>query len=505
MNRTTRALLAPWVALLAVAAGCMGGSNASPPETVATTGPPPEHTTTTEAQRPGDWTRFGFDADRSNWAPQMDDITAENVGRLQWQRVELPGVVDSSPIYLRGVEVGGGRHDVFVVNTSYGKAVAIDADNGRVLWTYAPPGMETWEGSAQITQASPIADPDGRFVFSVSPDGRVHKLALVDGHEVRSRGWPAVVTEDPVHEKTGTALNLSGDLVLATTGGYFGDAPPYQGHVVAIDRESGRIVNVFNALCSDRHVVIDPTSCPESGSAIWARAGAVIEPETGNILVATGNGEFDGETHWGDSVLELSPDAGRILQNYTPENEEALDTGDVDLGSTAPAVLTRDFVVQGGKAGVLALLDLRRLNGTTQAGPRKGGELRIIGTPGGQGVFTTPAVWHVHGETRIVVTTYGGTASYVLRTDPEPRLEPVWANSAPGTSPIIAGKLLYVYDPTNGGLNVYLPRSGRRVARLPAGPGHWNSPVVADGRIALPEGNANEHGTSGLLDIYRLP
>ena len=29
------------------------------------------------------------------------------------------------------------------------------------------------------------------------------------------------------------------------------------------------------------------------------------------------------------------------------------------------------------------------------------------------------------------------------------------------------------------------------------------SPIVADGRIALPEGNSNDHTTSGVLDIYR--
>ena len=28
--------------------------------------------------------------------------------------------------------------------------------------------------------------------------------------------------------------------------------------------------------------------------------------------------------------------------------------------------------------------------------------------------------------------------------------------------------------------------------------------VVVDGRVALPEGNANDHATSGVLDIWRL-
>jgi hypothetical protein len=51
-------------------------------------------------------------------------------------------------------------------------------------------------------------------------------------------------------------------------------------------------------------------------------------------------------------------------------------------------------------------------------------------------------------------------------------------------------------------LNVYLPGSGSLVTTLPAGGGHWNSPIVVDGHVALPEGNANDHATSGVLDIW---
>jgi hypothetical protein len=53
-------------------------------------------------------------------------------------------------------------------------------------------------------------------------------------------------------------------------------------------------------------------------------------------------------------------------------------------------------------------------------------------------------------------------------------------------------------------LNVYVPTSGRKIASLPTGDVHWQSPVIAGGRIALPEGNANSHATSGVLDIFRL-
>jgi hypothetical protein len=53
-----------------------------------------------------------------------------------------------------------------------------------------------------------------------------------------------------------------------------------------------------------------------------------------------------------------------------------------------------------------------------------------------------------------------------------------------------------------GALNVYRAATGTRVGRLPAGPGHWNSPIVAGGRVALPEGDANSHERHGVLNLY---
>lgn len=455
------------------------------------------------AARAGDWPRFGFDPARSNAAPASTGITTANVGRLGRQQVVLDGTVDSSPIYLHAATVAGKRRDVFVVTTTYGKTLALDATSGAVLWRYLPPGIEAWQGSFQITTATPVADPERAFVYAASPDGRIHKLALADGREVRDQGWPVTITRDPTHEKIPSALNLVGDLVLATTGGYIGDAPPYQGHVAAIDRRSGRLVHVFNTLCGDRHRLLLPPSCPSVRSAIWARAGVVVEPATGNLLVATGNGPWNGSTDWGDSVLELSPDAGMLLQNYTPVDEAQLEAADADLGSSAPALLTPRLAVQGGKDGKLRLLDLDRLNGRVRsAGRLKGGELQTLPAPGGDALLTTPTVWRSASQVWLFVANGAGTAAYVLRGS---LLGPVWQNERPGTSPVLAGGLLYVYDPTGRGLAVYRPGSPRPVAILPAGRGHWNSPIAADGRVALPEGNANDHASAGVLDIYRLP
>jgi outer membrane protein assembly factor BamB len=490
-----RAFVGVSLLLLVLLAGCKHGDRAATTQAVSTG----SSTGTGTASPPpaADWTQFGFDAARTNVGPLDTGITAANVGRLARQRVELPGTVDSSPIYLANVRVDGGRHDTFVVTTTYGRTLALDADSGRTLWEFVPPGIEGWEGTSQITNATPVADRRRGVVYAVSPDGRVHKLALSDGHEAAEGGWPVAVTLDAGHEKIAPALNLARGLVLAATGGYIGDAPPYQGHVVALDADTGRIVNAFNTLCSDREGLLDPPSCPESGSAIWARSGVVVEPSTGNLLVTTGNAAWNGQTSWGDSVLELSPDASRLLGSFTPENQAELEAGDVDLGSTAPAVLDDHLVVQGGKDGVLRVLDLRRMR--AELG-RTGGEIQTIDTPGGEAVFSAAAVLRVGGRPWVFVANSSGTRAYTLGGE---RLNVAWENDSPGTSPVVAGGLLYVYDHEHGRLNVYRPQSSNPLAHLEAGAGHWNSPIVVDGRIALPEGNANEHETNGVLDIYR--
>jgi outer membrane protein assembly factor BamB len=429
------------------------------------------------ASRAVDWPRFGFVGARSNAAP-ASGITAANVGQLVRRQISLPGTVDSSPIAVGGV---------VVVTTSYGKTIAIDPASGRIRWQFTPPNYRSLAETGQITNSSPAADPDGKSVYAAAPDGIVRKLSLATGKPL----WSVSITRDPTHEKLGTALNVSGALVLATTGGFIGDAPPYQGHVAAIGRKTGRLAHVWNALCSDRHALIAPASCSESGAAIWARSGAVVDPATREILVATGDGNWNGRTNWGDSVLVLSPDASKLLRSWTPASQSELDSGDGDLGSTAPALLPGRLAVQGGKDGLLRLLDLRAL----RLG-RIGGELQTIGAPDGGGVFTAPAVW----GRWLFVTTYSGTAGY--RLDGR-RLRKVWENGNPGTSPVVAGGLLYVYDP-RGGLRVYAPTSGRLLAQLPTGLGHWSSPIVTGGRVILPEGNANDHLTTGVLNIYRL-
>jgi hypothetical protein len=447
----------------------------------------------THAASTHDWTRFGWNAARSNAPAFATGINASNLGSLVRKQVQVDGTVDSSPIYLHGVHVGGATHDVLFVTTTYGKTDAIDAASGSVLWRYTPPGYASWAGSSQITTATPVADPDRASIYVATPGGSIVELAVGDGHAV----WSVSITKLPSREKIAAALNFASGRVIATTGGYYGDAPPYQGHVALIDGKTGKLVSVWNSLCSNRRGVLDPSSCSASDSAIWGRSGAVVDPSSGGLLVATGNGPWNGRTNWGDATLGLSADASRVLGNYTPANTSQLNESDADLGSTSPVLLPRGYLAQGGKDGKIRLLSPKRFRGTA---PHLGGEIQSLPTPSGTDLFTAPAVWSSGSSTLMFAADNGGTAAYRFASG---KLRLAWRNGTGGTSPVVAGGLLWVYAP-GGGLNVYTAANGHLLTTLSSGRGHWNSPIVVDGLVALPEGNANDHATSGVLDIWRL-
>src|SRR5262249_54374383 len=149
----------------------------------------------------------------------------------------------------------GRRHDVIYVTTDRGTLIALDAASGARFWAVTPKSS-----NPKYTKASPAVDQVHGLVYSVGLDGRVHRFRATTGQELRGGGWPVAVTRMPLSEKLSSALNLVGSYLYVTTASFSGDAPPYQGHVVAIDVRTGA-THIFNSLCHDRTHLLALNEC----------------------------------------------------------------------------------------------------------------------------------------------------------------------------------------------------------------------------------------------------
>jgi hypothetical protein len=212
----------------------------------------------------------------------------------------------------------------------------------------------------------------------------------------------------------------------------------------------------------------------------------VIDPDTGNLLLSTGNGPWDGKTAWGDALIVLDPTASKMVGNWTTTNNEELNRRDLDMGSTSPVLLGDGYIAQGGKDGTIRLIHMNNIKGAT---PHQGGEVQIVEVPGKAQLLAASAVAKINNTTYLFASNgRGGTTAWTFGSDHQ--LKEAWKSKTGGNSPFYANGMLFIYDPAAQGskLNVLDATSGNVVAALEAGSGHWNSPIVADNRIAMPEG-----------------
>jgi len=480
-------------------------------------------TTTRPAQTTGrvDWPVFDHDAQRSGVNSAETAITADSAGRLRraWTQA-LPEKSGGSPILLSSVPMpGGGTRDLLYLTTSHGTTLALDAATGDVVWNQTTSGPTVSNQSCQIC-ATPAADPSRRWVYAAGNDAAVHRYDAASGDEDRTPPWPVTITLMNGYEKRSSALNVANGMLYVALSGYFGDFGPYVGHVLAIRLDDGS-VHIFNVLCSDqgqllasRSIVPSATaSCDKREAGVWARSGVVVDqsggPTDGTVYFASGNGPFDadrGGPDYGDSVMHTSGDASRLIDSYTPSNYQQLDEGDVDLGSTAPALLptqpqsaTPYLAVQGGKDSVLRLLDRSKLGGV-------GSELQQISLAAGR-VMAAPAAWADPQSNAAWVFVAADQTLIGLRVETDASgstsLSSQWRISGSYTSPIVAGGLLVVAgsdgvfarDPHNGNA---LWSSAQQSAGGGIGPVHWQGPVVANGCLYIADENA-------MVSAYCLP
>jgi len=211
-----------------------------------------------------DWLQFGGDAQHSGLNTAESILTPANVGTLALKyQVTLAGNADGAPVFLQNVTTAGGVKDLLFVTTRDGQIIALDTQNGAVVWShqYGPGTCKINNGSsACYTTSSPAIDPNRLYVYGYGLDGNVHKYQVGDGVEIMTGGWPQLATLKGYDEKGSSALSIATaagvKYLYVAHAGYPGDQGDYQGHVTAINLATGA-QKVFNMACSDkaRHLV----------------------------------------------------------------------------------------------------------------------------------------------------------------------------------------------------------------------------------------------------------
>ena len=474
------------------------------------------------AARAYDWRQFNGNSAHSGNNVLEKGIDRNNVSTLTLKfQATLPAPVDGAPVLVRNVLIGAAcgpvncpYTDLLFVTTTAGHLVGIDAQAGTVLFIkqYGPGQCKINNGfSTCFTTSSPAIDPSGWYVYTYGLDGYVHKVNTLLLTEDFSGGFPQLATKKAFDEKGSSALSLATSqgttYLYMTHGGYPGDNGDYQGHVTAINLTTGA-QNVFNSMCSDQAVHLNPITgsppnCAFPRSAMWARPGVIYDASLDRIFIGTGNGSYNGATsgtNWSETILALHPDGtgggGEPLDSYTPTTYQSLDNLDLDLGSAAPAILpvppnsnVQHLAVQTGKDGQLRLVDLANLSGEDGPG-HTGGEIgSVIPVPqGATVVLTQPAVWVNPADHRTWVFVANGSGISGLRLqigdEGNPSLAPMWQVALGGTSPLVANNILYYA--ADGAVRALDPTTGSGLwTSSGIGGIHWGSPIVANGKVYM--------------------
>ena len=171
----------------------------------------------------------------------------------------------------------------------------------------------------------------------------------LDGGKVGLKHNVDAPGSDPRVHQERSALSVSRGRVYVPFGGLTGDCGDYKGRVVSVKTRGKARKRVF-------------TVGVHREGGIWAPSGAAVDG-SGNLFVATGNGDATSGFDYGNSVIRLSPQL-RQTDFYRASNSPQLNTSDTDLGSVGPTLLGGDRMFVIGKEGLGLILSTAHLGGT---------------------------------------------------------------------------------------------------------------------------------------------
>lgn len=326
-----------------------------------------------------------------------DNVNAASFGKLATTPVD--GQIYAQPLYVAGVNISGGTHNVVFVATEHDSVYAIDSGNGTVLWhdsflngpgITSVPSQDTGSPALQpelgIT-ATPVIDASTNSIYvlantkEVRADGthyvyKLHALNLVTGGE--NLGGPLTIA-DTIYDGTNYSY-VSGPSVNGTGMGSVNGVVTFNAlrefSRVGMTETNGNIVMAFashpdvppahgwvlavNAHTLTLSAALNVTPNGDLGD-IWQAGNSITVDGNGDLYVVSGNGTFDTTLNsagfpvngdYGDSIVKLSWDPTssptnqningwglKVVDYFTPSNQQVLADQDLDLGSGGAVLL----------------------------------------------------------------------------------------------------------------------------------------------------------------------
>jgi hypothetical protein len=126
--------------------------------------------------------------------------------------------------------------------------------------------------------------------------------------------------------------------------------------LLAYDAQSLAQTGVFNASPN-----LNGEGTYASAGGVWMGAGGPAADGAGNVYITTGNGPWDGQTAFSDSVLKFSPTL-QLEDYFTPDDFQFMDCADGDLAAGGLLLIPgASEAVAGGKGGKLYLVSTGNL------------------------------------------------------------------------------------------------------------------------------------------------
>ncbi|HTW21485.1 MAG TPA: PQQ-binding-like beta-propeller repeat protein [Mycobacteriales bacterium] len=452
MRRLALPLALPVLAL--VAAGCSSSGSSGPTTLRTDSGGPSQSAGTASTPHAGtaltNWPTYHRTTGRSGVARASISLPLHH----GWT-ANLDGAVYGEPLVVNGT---------LIVATENDSVYGLNPTTGHRKWRTH---LATPESQSNIQHdqpgcgdvfplgitGTPAYDAATGSVFVVTDsNGGHHKLWALNA-ATGARRWhkstDLLPSRDRIAEQQRSALLVADGRVFTTYGGLSGDCGNYVGYITS---------TATNGKGKTTHYAV-PTA-REAG--MWSPAGPVEGPNH-NIYVASGNGaEESGKWDKSDSVTELSPKSLHRISVYAPKTWKQDNIQDLDLGSSSPVPVDGRIVI-AGKRGTVYLL-----HPTFKGVGHAIASLHNCDSYGGA----------AHDGRTVVMPCRGGVQA--LRVTKH-SLHWLWS-SGDYSSPVIAGKRVFVADPDSGDLDVLSLSTGHVVASIGVGSlTHFPSEVI-DGK-----------------------